>query len=584
MIFHGFGRLGTARNIAFSTAMALVLAACGGGDDGPSAPPPLAAPPPPPSPVATNSAPVASITSDTTTPDEGQPFMVDASSSSDPDDDELTFIWTQVSGPDFEIADPTSPVQNFTAPELTETVTATFQVEISDGELFDTASVDVQLTNIVLEPAIDSFGAPIFERDVDGTPVGTIGLDSPAVGLANPDSLGFLSVTESSDLQFVFAERSFDLSFAEDQITAVDGAVSVSSVNDELLFLFDFPSDGRPADVIYPLEESDSVIGLTAVQDGAGFAYETLFQFSVEQPCAVEDVTIFNLGEQVGLLIPILNQRSGIFVGRREGGLQLVTFPDGVDGSPAVEPNLVGFPETGSFCHMNRGMLGGLPFVSNDVLAIDSEAQTYQIFLQNFDAMDDEPIYIPQPAIPLASDIADSLAVTDFFGIFAGSMGRLFAVTLSDNQHIGQHRLLVFRETGIVSSDGLGGRQPTTFELVSDVTWDLGNPSDLLITDIDNDSDLDVVVSLESAPFALLLENTSGVAGGFNSQFAKAQFFEVGLGATEVSFFDFSVADLPRLLFTYGSRGQLRIFENSEALIAASSAAGIGGEPTGQVD
>jgi len=153
MKFGGRGRLRPVIVMAaiLSSVSMFGLAACGG--DGatapvaspPPPPPPPAPPPPPPPPTAGATASVGAV-------DEGQPFSVDASGSTDPEGDALTFMWAQTAGTPVEIADPTLAVLQLVAPELTATSMATFEVTVSDAATSATASVDVELSNIDLSP------------------------------------------------------------------------------------------------------------------------------------------------------------------------------------------------------------------------------------------------------------------------------------------------------------------------------------------------------------------------------------------------------------------------------------------------
>lgn len=78
--------LGRRTRLFVAAAMAATLIACGGGGD--SAPAPTPTPPPPPA----NQPPVASFTS-AATAQAGAPLGFDASASTDPDNDALTFSW-----------------------------------------------------------------------------------------------------------------------------------------------------------------------------------------------------------------------------------------------------------------------------------------------------------------------------------------------------------------------------------------------------------------------------------------------------------------------------------------------------------
>ena len=91
-----------------------------------------------------NSPPTADAGSDQTV-DEGDSVTLDASGSSDPDGDTLTYDWTQMSGPDVTLNDATAAQPTFTAPGVDGDQTATFQVEVNDGIATDTDQVTVTI-------------------------------------------------------------------------------------------------------------------------------------------------------------------------------------------------------------------------------------------------------------------------------------------------------------------------------------------------------------------------------------------------------------------------------------------------------
>jgi hypothetical protein len=67
-----------------------------------------------------NQVPTANAGADQTI-DEGGTVALQATASSDPDADLLTFLWTQLSGPSALLSDPTSATTTFTAPAVPRT-------------------------------------------------------------------------------------------------------------------------------------------------------------------------------------------------------------------------------------------------------------------------------------------------------------------------------------------------------------------------------------------------------------------------------------------------------------------------------
>jgi MYXO-CTERM domain-containing protein len=73
----------------------------------------------------------------------GAAVTLDASASSDPNGDALTFVWKQTGGTAVVLSDDTTANAKFTAPELAENEVLSFEVTVSDGEGSATDSVDV---------------------------------------------------------------------------------------------------------------------------------------------------------------------------------------------------------------------------------------------------------------------------------------------------------------------------------------------------------------------------------------------------------------------------------------------------------
>ena len=107
-----------------------------------------------------NHTPVADTTGSTQTVDEETQVTLDGSHSYDPDDDSITYQWTQVSGPTVTLSDPNSANPGFTAPQVTETTYLEFELVVSDGQIFSEAAVATVTVLDTNQPVDCSSAAP----------------------------------------------------------------------------------------------------------------------------------------------------------------------------------------------------------------------------------------------------------------------------------------------------------------------------------------------------------------------------------------------------------------------------------------
>ncbi|MCU7795985.1 MAG: Ig-like domain-containing protein [Candidatus Thiodiazotropha sp. (ex Semelilucina semeliformis)] len=133
--------------IGLALLLSLTLSGCGGSDTASSSTnntdgaPPINPPRGNQQPTAIITAPQAFISGETAT--------LDGSSSSDPDGDTLSFLWTQTQGTTIALSDNTSPSLSFLAPTVTQPAQYTFQLTVADGELSNTATVNFQVSPLV---------------------------------------------------------------------------------------------------------------------------------------------------------------------------------------------------------------------------------------------------------------------------------------------------------------------------------------------------------------------------------------------------------------------------------------------------
>jgi uncharacterized protein YkwD len=113
---------------------------------------------PPPEQTQTNQQPTAAITA-TQQVTSGETVSLDGSGSSDPDGDSLNFVWSQTQGAAISLGDLANPTLSFIAPTVQQSTSYTFQLQVDDGELEDTAAI-----SITVSPMVDSTPPSILSR------------------------------------------------------------------------------------------------------------------------------------------------------------------------------------------------------------------------------------------------------------------------------------------------------------------------------------------------------------------------------------------------------------------------------------
>ncbi len=95
-----------------------------------------------------NQPPVASATASSSSVREGSSVNLSATNSSDPDNDSLTYAWSQTAGPNVNISGANTASASFVAPQVSSVTSLTFEVNVTDtAGAVSTASVSVSVTD-----------------------------------------------------------------------------------------------------------------------------------------------------------------------------------------------------------------------------------------------------------------------------------------------------------------------------------------------------------------------------------------------------------------------------------------------------
>jgi predicted outer membrane repeat protein len=133
-----------------------------------------------------NRAPVADAGPDQVV-DERTTVTLDASASSDPDGDSLTYSWQQVSGPAVTLSDSTAAQPSFDAPEVVEPTLLVFELVVNDGKVDSNMdSVEITVNHINRTPIAEAGPDQVVNEQT------TVSLDGSASSDPDGDTITYL--------------------------------------------------------------------------------------------------------------------------------------------------------------------------------------------------------------------------------------------------------------------------------------------------------------------------------------------------------------------------------------------------------
>lgn len=503
--------------LLFLSAGVLALAACGGGGGGGgTSSPTTTSPPPPPPPPPANAAPAIVTAVDNSTPDEGQTFTLDASGTSDPESDPLTFSWAQLSGPTVDIPDTSMEVlAELRVPELNETSVATFELTVSDGTNESKQSVDITFTNIHQEPRFDTEPALLDTLNFND-PVEAVFVNSRISFGLNGGSAAFVATELPTGEKLRIQQLGLS---PTDELGIVNPASVLEDPTKPASFAFAHVMDASQYywSSFAVLEEATNRLNVL-VQYDAEKTLENVLSLPVKSPCASSRV-----------VRPLYTWNGPMLIGSREGGFSLIDTNNGYQGSPPEVPLYRTFGTTESFCaiyaaefplqEQSYNSYDPTKITLPDVVAMNSDTNEIYHYKQSVHA---DP-YTSEYGAPEITEL--DLQTSEALPLVASTrIGRFFdfgtgmALVFTDGKHDGTHRLVV------VGTDADRQLIQETY------SWEKGVPTDVIIDDLNGDDAPELIVITETSPDAIVFSAQPNGQWAFLPLIGPS-YVDVGLGA-----------------------------------------------------
>lgn len=481
--------------------------------------------------------------------DEGQWFVIDATRSTDSDDDELTFEIEQTGGRQLVLVPGEDGIFTYEVPYLDADETVTFRVSVSDGEAVTTDDVAITLLNYERTPISTQWAGGLGSVTLQG-PVREIGVgNSGGTGInstvlvISEEGGGFaarnLTLTSGGEISLVVPSLTFEADESDASAAFLFADFNLDAVQDLAVLS---RSDGN---IETFLGDGDGTSAYPMVNSGGG---------EVAGACAIKEMWVGEDRPITGSELP------GLLVGTDGNGLSALLN----DGNPR---DLIGAgyqPDEGYFSSTVMLTTSGRACAITGQIDLDAdgfvEIYTYDPVRQEFTGYS-EPLgsTVEEKEVFSAQLPASGMDIVALATGISNTGSSLLAALFTDGVHEGNHALLIFENEG-------GAIEQTTIILPN------GVPTDFAFASVDafdpdvigySDFDADIVIAVPETPYVYVLENLSSPTVPGASDFADIAFFEVGFGVEQVAVFEVGDASLPSLV-TGGSDGTVVIYGNGD--------------------